>query len=632
LVAVQYYFAQGSEIPMSQLIDCIFVSTNPYTVQGRGDRSPEDCFRFCMEVSLYAERAAEFGFGDHEMPKPLIHVHRATEVAYRSESLDDLEDFFNHVEWSEVTIKETIEALRVIGADDHARLLATMDDYLKSLEYTVGRSNLTRVRNAIDNAVKEHLSASVLQARYGDFGVEGDSDLDRRWRSICLQAARYMDNWTNIKRVPDGPYNQAELKKYFDSKLELARRFKETKTEGSDGWGGKDAPKDAPGVVEVQNTRAFVLASLNGDAGTVRYLLASGANVNALLSGGTGLLSDGATALMAAAAHGHIEVVKLLLAAKANVEARAKYRETALILAAREGRAEVVEALLRSKAKVNAKMAGSRTALLEASDRLHLRIVKALVAAGASVNAKPGPGPLLFACSRVYADWARREAWPVDHSARIEIVRELLAAGADVNEVTAEGMTPLSTASMDGFLEVVKELLAAGADLNAKKGLRNSALLSALVLNRADVARFLIAAKADVHAVSDGGNTTLMRAAEYGHLDFVQTFLDAGINVNAVDKRNFTALMAAARGGYMEVLNLLLAAGADVNTVTHAGTTAVFLAAMSGHLDVVKTLVAANADISVKTTRDGTTPLMIAAQKDHQEVVQFLQTLQRTLN
>jgi hypothetical protein len=48
-----------------------------------------------MEVSLYAELAAEFGFGDHEMPKPLIHVHRATEVAYRSESFDDLEDFFN---------------------------------------------------------------------------------------------------------------------------------------------------------------------------------------------------------------------------------------------------------------------------------------------------------------------------------------------------------------------------------------------------------------------------------------------------------------------------------------------------------------------------------------------------------
>jgi ankyrin repeat protein len=613
---------------MSQLIDCIFVSTNPYTVQGRGDRSPEDCFRFCMEVSLYAELAAEFGFGDHEMPKPLLHVHRATEVAYRSESFDDLEDFFNHIKWSEVTIKETIEALRAIGADDHARLLATMDDHLKSLKYTVGRSNLERVRNAIDNAVKEHLSASVLQARYGDFGVEGDSDLDRRWRSICLQAARYMDSWTNIKRVPDGPYNQAELKKYFDSKLELALRFKEAKTEGSDGWGGKDAP----GVVEVQNTRAFVLASLNGDAGTVRDLLAGGANVNALRSGGMGSLPDGATALMAAAANGHIEVVKLLLGAKANVEARAKYRETALILAAREGRAEVVEALLRSKAKVNAKMTGGRTALLEASDRLHLRIVKALIAAGASVNGKPGTGPLLSACSRVYADWARREGWPVDHSARIEIVRELLAAGADVNELTAEGETPLTIASKDGFLDVVQELLAAGADMNAQKGQRTTALLSALFLNRADVARFLIAAKADVHAVSDSGDTTLMLAAEYGHLDFAQTFLNAGIDVNAVNKRNFTALMRAARGGYMEVLNVLLAAGADVNTVSHAGTTAVFLAAMDGHLDAVKTLVAANADISVKTTRDGTTALMITAQNGHQEVAQFLQSVQRPLD
>jgi ankyrin repeat protein len=42
--------------------------------------------------------------------------------------------------------------------------------------------------------------------------------------------------------------------------------------------------------------------------------------------------------------------------------------------------------------------------------------------------------------------------------------------------------------------------------------------------------------------------------------------------------------------------------------------------------------VAANADISVKTTRDGTTALMITAQNGHQEVAQFLQSVQRPLD
>jgi hypothetical protein len=375
---------------MPQLIDCIIVSTEPYTVQGRGDRSPEDCYRFCMEVFVYAERAAAFGFGDHQMPKPLIHVHRATEVVYRSESHDDLGDFFHQIEWSEVKTKETIEALCAIVADEHARLLAAIDNYLKGLDYKIRESNLKRVRGAVDNAVKEHLSADVLQARYGDFGVEGDSDWGRRWYSICLQAARYMDGWTNIKRVPDGPYNETELKKYFESRLELARHLTETKAQGLDGGGGKGAP----GVVEVQNAEAFIVASLNGDASAVRDLLASGADVNASLSGGyyvsggKGSLPHGGTALMAAAAHGHLEVVELLLAAQANVEARTKSRETALILAAREGSAEVVKALLRAKAKVNAKMTGGNTVLHEASNRLRLGIVKTLIAAGANVNAK----------------------------------------------------------------------------------------------------------------------------------------------------------------------------------------------------------------------------------------------------
>jgi ankyrin repeat protein len=616
---------------MSQLIDCIIVSTEPYTVQGRGDRSPEDCYRFCMEVSVYAERASAFGFADHQLPQPLIHVHRATEVPYRSESHDDLGDFFDQIEWSEVTIKETIGALRAIGADEHVRLFVTIDDYLKGLNYKVGESNLKRVRAAVGNAVNEHLSADILQARYGDFAVDGDSDWGRRWYSICLQAARYMDGWANFKRVPDGPYNEAELKKYFESRLEFARHLAETRAEGSDG-GGK---KGAPGVVEAQNAEAFIVASLNGDASAVRDLLAGGADVDASLSGGyyvrggTGSLPHGGTALMAAAIHGHFEVVELLLAAKANVEARTKDRETALILAAREGSAEVVEALLRAKAKVNVKMTGGNTALHEASNRLRPGIVKTLIAAGAKVNTKSNTSPLSFACSDTYEKWARREGWPVDHSARIEIVRELMAAGADVNDLTSKEETPLINASEGGFLDIVTELLAAGADINAERQ-QTTALLSALFMGRADVARVLIAARADVHSVNYNGFTTLILAASRGDLDMMQMFLDASVNVNAVSKGNFTALMGAAREGRTEALNVLLAVGADVNTVTDVGVTAIYLAAMNGHLDVVKILVAANADIGVKTTRDGLTALMIAEQKGHLEVVQFLQSLQPT--
>ena len=48
----------------------------------------------------------------------------------------------------------------------------------------------------------------------------------------------------------------------------------------------------------------------------------------------------------------------------------------------------------------------------------------------------------------------------------VEVVRELLAAGADLNKASMYGWTPLYLASREGHVEVVRVLLAAGADPN----------------------------------------------------------------------------------------------------------------------------------------------------------------------
>ena len=49
-------------------------------------------------------------------------------------------------------------------------------------------------------------------------------------------------------------------------------------------------------------------------------------------------------------------------------------------------------------------------------------------------------------------------------AARVESVRALLAAGADVNARDADGNTAVRTAAAEGTLEMVKLLVAAGAD------------------------------------------------------------------------------------------------------------------------------------------------------------------------
>ena len=82
------------------------------------------------------------------------------------------------------------------------------------------------------------------------------------------------------------------------------------------------------------------LAALNGNAAITEALLKAGADANTANN-------EGETALMTASRSGSLEVVKSLLAHKADPNAKEKWlQETALMWAAAENHAEVVAALL----------------------------------------------------------------------------------------------------------------------------------------------------------------------------------------------------------------------------------------------------------------------------------------------
>jgi ankyrin repeat protein len=104
------------------------------------------------------------------------------------------------------------------------------------------------------------------------------------------------------------------------------------------------------------------------------------------------LNEGGQTALYLAALLGHIEVVKVLLNAKANVNAKNREGRTALHQAAYEGRVEAVKVLLNAEAKVSAEDQHGNTALHEAAWQSHVEVVKVLLNAKANVNAKNREG------------------------------------------------------------------------------------------------------------------------------------------------------------------------------------------------------------------------------------------------
>lgn len=80
------------------------------------------------------------------------------------------------------------------------------------------------------------------------------------------------------------------------------------------------------------------------------------------------------------------------------------------------------------------------------------------------------------------------------HGGYIEVIRMLLAAGANPNIPEGEGVTALTVAAEAGHLEVVKALLAAGADKNYRTP-EGTALELAIRKGHADVADVIRAAR-----------------------------------------------------------------------------------------------------------------------------------------
>ena len=153
--------------------------------------------------------------------------------------------------------------------------------------------------------------------------------------------------------------------------------------------------------------RQLVLAAERGDSQEVRRLIAAGADVN-----WQDEKQD--SAFLVAGARGHAEVVRLTLAAGANLRSTNRYGGTALIPACHYGHLETVKVLLATAIEVDHVNRLGWTALLEAvilgdGGEVHTEIVRLLLARGANPNLadRDGVTPLQHARRRGYAAMAR---------------------------------------------------------------------------------------------------------------------------------------------------------------------------------------------------------------------------------
>ncbi|XP_011496279.1 PREDICTED: ankyrin repeat and KH domain-containing protein 1-like [Ceratosolen solmsi marchali] len=381
--------------------------------------------------------------------------------------------------------------------------------------------------------------------------------------------------------------------------------------------------------------RSLIEACSDGDVGTVKKLLTEGRSVHETTEEGESLLSlacsagyyelaqvliamnaniedrgikGDCTPLMEAASAGHVDIVSLLIAHGADVNAHSTSGNTPLMYACAGGHEEVVRVLLEAGANVEDHNDNGHTPLMEAASAGHVSVAKILLEHGAGINTHSNEfkeSALTLAC----------------YKGHLEMVKFLLEAGADREHKTDEMHTALMEASMDGHVEVARLLLDSGAQVNMPTDSFESPLTLAACGGHVDLAMLLIERGANIEEVNDEGYTPLMEAAREGHEEMIALLLSQGANINAqTEETQETALTLACCGGFLDVTDFLIKAGADIEL---GASTPLMEAAQEGHLDLVRYLLETRANVHAQT-QTGDTALTYACENGHTDVADLL--------
>ena len=339
----------------------------------------------------------------------------------------------------------------------------------------------------------------------------------------------------------------------------------------------------SPDVRAEGDNPALAIAAARGDVSLVEALLAEGADVDIATDGATALyfaiVSNRNLSSSSGATKGHRRIVELLLAKRADPNAKGRYYgQSPVKWTAKFGDHDLLNLLLQHD--------GNRAdALSAAAAASQTGVVEDLLERGTDANALDSDG------------------WPALSRASAESAKLLVEGGADVEVRSPEGGTPLHYAAREGQEPKVSLLLASGAKVNARvERPANAPALERITSEEKAEFRELIRAEAqDSETIKEqfvrlseetrvfaaiferpaeglpAGSTPLIRAASLLHADCVRVLLNNGADVNAEDRRGRTALMWAAYGrdkwpslhgegtedAYRAVRSLLIEAGAS---------------------------------------------------------------------
>jgi uncharacterized protein len=318
---------------------------------------------------------------------------------------------------------------------------------------------------------------------------------------------------------------------------------------------------------------ALMWAAATGQGPVVQALIEGGADTRARSSAGT-------TPLMFAVRKGDIRSVEVMMAAGADVNEKRPDLATPLLIAIINGHEDLVDLLLDKGADPNAEGGSTELTVQGARARpipIELKTPpfrqQLLEVATEGGNGRNNSwGKLLQAAVHV-ANWHISDQFISVHFDRLRVIKSLLKHGADVNGRNTDmeprwsgaryrrrlvGATAFLFAAKVADIEVMRLLLAHGADPKINTGVNITPLMAAAGIawasnqDRASEEQVLAAVKllveevgADVNAVNDVGETAMHAAAYRGANSVVQYLYDKGAKLDVAAKDGRTPLIIA---------------------------------------------------------------------------------------
>ncbi|TYZ61590.1 hypothetical protein PybrP1_003466 [[Pythium] brassicae (nom. inval.)] len=359
--------------------------------------------------------------------------------------------------------------------------------------------------------------------------------------------------------------------------------------------------------VTVDGWRPLHVACSKEHVAVVALLLSRGASVDAVMQ-------DGITALHFVALQCSVELARVLLDAGAGLQTGAgETRMTPLHLAAVRGDLAMCQFLVSRGAQAQAETIAKITPFYTAAERGHLEVAKYLASADTEWKARKSPVHVVAA------------------NGFTDVLAFLLAEGVDVEAGDEFGLTALCVAAVRDQVDIVKMLLAAGANVNAKTAESDaySCLHYCAELNREEVMKLLIASGADIRATTGAGHTPLHVAAIHGHVAIISLLIESSADPFAESGGQVSVPHLAAAAGRLAVLQYLVDNGLARDLDCEAdGVTPLSLAAAAGHLEVVAFLLqwqdergGADDELKLALRADA---LTCAIEGSHVEIVKLL--------